>query len=174
MARAGFAEIRINARTLHIDSAVYPLANIARVQSVTLYPRDPHRLRNRYLRTLVVGALLLGCLGCGAWSDEGGQRHLAAGALTAVGAGFLAVMVWLIRRARPLRPAYSLTIETAGSPRAALTSFDSTEIENVVDLVVAAIEHPPKTEIVHHIPQHVIVTGDQINQYGDHNIGRAA
>ncbi|GGJ91005.1 hypothetical protein GCM10010123_21110 [Pilimelia anulata] len=178
----GSIDVRITKRTIHIGSAVYPLNNIALVRSTRLDPINPHGRRNRLIGWLVGGVLALGCCAAGAFGSAGGNGGDSAGAnasgvvLLLVLGGYVAILGYLIRRARPLVPIFNLELVTAGSPRAVLTSVEFTVIEDLVQLIVRCIEDPPEIEVVRQVPQQLIVnlTGDMINMYGDKNVGKLA
>ncbi|MEU5798481.1 DUF6232 family protein [Streptomyces sp. NPDC047813] len=169
-------DLRVSKRILWIGRAVYPLANIARVYSVMLRPRRKEAVL-RFLRysagTLVVAMLvMLPSLPALALGGSDGQSGAAGYVvfvwLLAVGAEifFLVDMLGVLTA----QPQYVLAVETSGASTALVTSPDPRQLDQLVEQLSYAIEHPDTEFRV--TVQSLTVSpknyyfGDNVNMYG--------
>jgi Family of unknown function (DUF6232) len=161
----GTAQIIINRRTLQIGHQTYQLQSLARVQTLEMQKPDWANKGNKALAWLaalgffvLVGVILAAAAGSG-----------VLGTLGFFGAIVVGVVVYQVTK-KPYTPLYGLFLETAGSPMAALWSPDRAAMENLARDIVAAIENPPQTPQVINVGG--VVLGDQVNQYGNRNVGK--
>jgi hypothetical protein len=140
--------VQVSQGILWVGSDAYPLRNIARVQPVKVVPNRRAFLR-RYL-IVVVFCVFLIAVGAAAVraasrvTSVQGYNALHSGANGAFAlAGVLAVIgtIWLIVRLLK-QTAYALVIETAGTPRTALITYDEDLIFRLVRRITAAISNP--------------------------------
>jgi hypothetical protein len=144
-------EVSVSRRILHIGSAAYPLANIARVQShMLVFKRWPA------IRAFIVQAVIWIALGAiatfaikyaydhnsGGITYDNQQRYLGMARL-ASGVLIGLSLLWLLFRVVPTwRRYYALVIETAGSASAALVNPDRSVITDLVARITRAIDDP--------------------------------
>ncbi|RAJ48636.1 MULTISPECIES: DUF6232 family protein [unclassified Streptomyces] len=169
-------DLRVSKRILWIGRAVYPLANIARVYSVMLRPRRKEAVL-RFLRysagTLVVAMLvMLPSLPALALGGSDGQSGAAGYVvfvwLLAIGAEifFLVDMLGVLTA----QPQHVLAVETSGASTALVTSPDPRRLDQLVEQLSYAIEHPDTEFRV--TVQSLTVSpknyyfGDNVNMYG--------
>ncbi len=169
-------ELRVSKRILWIGRAVYPLANIARVYSFVLRPRRKEAVL-RFLRytsgTIAIAmlvmlpslpALTLG----GSDGQSGAAGYVVFVWLLAIGAGifFLVDMIAVLTAS----PQYVLAVETSGASTALVTSPDPRYLDQLVEQLSYAIEHPDTEFRV--TVQSLTVSpknyyfGDNVNMYG--------
>ncbi len=163
-------DVKINRHTLTIADQVYLLRSIARVQCLMLKPariRLSVRTAGQTIGILVLVVILNGV----ASMANGGEPFLALRIFNVV-VLFAIVVATLFRLKRSVfRPRlYALLLETTGVARCLLASRARSEIENLVDEIADAVENPPESQKVFRVEN--VVLGDQINQVGDHNIGK--
>jgi len=168
------AQVVINTRTLRIGDQTYSLGNIARVQVVKL--AKPSRAD----KGDAARAVLAGCAGCGFYllfGIVGGSIGALIGGATSgtliVIGGFLALVLMRIvyeKTKEPYLPRYALMLETTGNPKISLVSTDKAELERLSVHIANAMENPPEAEQVYTV--HNVISGDQYNLVGDHNIGK--
>lgn len=141
-------DVQVSQGILWVGSDAYPLRNIARVQPVKLVPNRRAAVR-RYLIVvvfcvfLVVAAVVAAKAASRVSSDQGyNALHGVADGAFAL-AAVLAVIgtIWLIVRLSR-RTAYALVIETAGTPRTALVTYDENLVFHLVRRITAAISNP--------------------------------
>ena len=163
---------------LWIGSAAYPLQNIARAQTIAIVPDRARAVRRFVAQVLVWATLAVGAaLAVTAeqarivqaqvpHADPDQLRHLAwAAALVLFAVSTIRLMVLLSRRTY-----YVMIIETAGSPRTALASYDEREVSSLVAEVMNAIHNP---EVHYETRVHNITSiGEQYNVSGQHNLGK--
>ncbi|MGW4886544.1 DUF6232 family protein [Streptomyces murinus] len=169
-------ELRVSKRILWIGRAVYPLANIARVYSFVLRPRRKEAVL-RFLRysagTIAIAMLvMLPSLPALALGGSDGQSGAAGYVvfvwLLAIGAGifFLVDMIAVLTAS----PQYVLAVETSGASTALVTSPDPRYLDQLVEQLSYAIEHPDTEFRV--TVQSLTVSpknyyfGDNVNMYG--------
>ncbi|WP_246094527.1 DUF6232 family protein [Streptomyces griseofuscus] len=169
-------DLRVSKRILWIGRAVYPLANIARVYSFMLRPRRKEAVL-RFLRysagTIAIAMLvMLPSLPALALGGSDGQSGAAGYVvfvwLLAVGAEifFLADMIGVLAAS----PQFVLAVETSGASTALVTSPDPRYLDQLVEQLSYAIEHPDTEFRV--TVQSLTVSpknyyfGDNVNMYG--------
>ena len=174
-------EVSVSRRILHIGSAAYPLANIARVQSQVLEIKRWPAIRAFVVATLVWIALGVAATfaikyaydhNAGGITYDNQQRYLGFARLVTVVLIGLSLLRLLYRLAPAWRRYYALVIETAGTARAAIINTDSNVITGLVDSITYAIENPDdpsrdfSTTVNHH---HNYNFGRQNVQFGTVN-----
>ncbi|MEU5443810.1 DUF6232 family protein [Streptomyces griseofuscus] len=169
-------DLRVSKRILWIGRAVYPLANIARVYSFMLRPRRKEAVL-RFLRysagTIAIAMLvMLPSLPALALGGSDGQSGAAGYVvfvwLLAIGAEifFLADMIGVLTAS----PQFVLAVETSGASTALVTSQDPRYLDQLVEQLSYAIEHPDTEFRV--TVQSLTVSpknyyfGDNVNMYG--------
>jgi hypothetical protein len=136
----GSARIVLNTRTLRIGAQTYQLRNLARVQTLELRkPADADTGNGGMAKLAGAGVLVAGLLlACGV-------RSGALAFVTLLAAAAAAITVYQLTK-KPYIPMYALMLETTGNPVTALVSPDRAELQRIGDLIVDAIESPPKQE----------------------------
>lgn len=143
--------VSVSKRILHVGSAAYPLANIARVQSQALEFR-----RWPAIRDFIIQAVIWIALGTAATfairyaysQDVGGitydsqQRYLNIARLVPAVLIGLSLVRLLVRLAPTWRQYYALVIETAGTPTALIINPDRRLIDSLVIDITHALENP--------------------------------
>ena len=185
MAEQQVGEIRISSRIAIIGHQVYPLANIARIQ--TLHVVRAGRSRTFYpLRTIVF--LLVLVVGVTTATvvlvpklapriepntdlDVARIAHQVAGAVTVLAAIWILWLLAVIVHRLNTPQQYVLTIETSGTQYTALTGTDYNEIRRIEWAIVAAIERPPAHEQVLRVSGDVVF-GDKVGR--DKNVNSGA
>jgi Family of unknown function (DUF6232) len=140
--------VQVGQGILWVGSEAYPLQNIARVQPVKLVPSRGAALR-RYLIAVVFCVLLIVAAAVAAGAASRASSVQVHNALHAVREGALALAavlavistIWLIWRLSR-RTAYALVIETAGTPRTALVTYDENLVFHLARRITAAISNP--------------------------------
>jgi hypothetical protein len=159
-------EVRISRRTLWVDTQVYPLAHVTRVQPLEFKPRRGRVLRaygreaGAWLGLGFIGLVFIGCLGNAVPPAAVTVYEILL--LTAL----VAVSVRLIRRLTA-SPLHVLSIATSGSPHAAVASRDRDLIFDLAQRVVDAIDDPAMEYAIH--VDHIDIKGDLVG--GDKNGG---
>jgi hypothetical protein len=157
------AQVVINTRTLRIGGQTYSLGNLARVQIVKLAKPLRADKGNVKLAALAGFALYFFFAVIASLTSVAVN---SIGTLLAIGVGIL-----IYRKTKePYIPRYALILETTGNPRTALVSTDKAELERVSVHITDAMENPPETEQVYTV--HNVISGDQYNLVGDHNVGK--
>jgi hypothetical protein len=141
-------DVQVGQGILWVGSDAYPLRNIARVQPVKLVPNRGAAAR-RYLIALVfcviliVAAVVAARTASRATSVQSyNALHGGADGAYALAAVLAAIStIWLILRLSR-RTAYALVIETAGTPRTALVTYDENLVFHLVRRITAAISNP--------------------------------
>lgn len=169
-------EVSVTRRILHIGSAAYPLANIARVQSETLgFRRWPA------IRAFIVAAVIWIALGAAAtfaiklgYSHNAGgitydnqQRYLGIARLASAVLIGLSLLRLLFRLAPTWRRYYALVIETAGTASAALINPDRAVISDLVGRITRAIDDPDNPINHFHVTTNNYTNN---NNYGGKNV----
>jgi hypothetical protein len=143
--------VSVSRRILHIGSAAYPLANIARVQSQELGIKRWPAIRAFILATLAWIALGVAATfaikyayshNTGGITYDNEQRYLGWARLASAILVGLSVLRLLFRLGPAWRRYYALVIETAGTARAAIINPDRNLITNLVTSITYAIENP--------------------------------
>jgi Family of unknown function (DUF6232) len=140
--------VRVSEGILWVGAEAYPLQNIARVQPVKIVPNRGAAWR-RYVVAVVICVLLIAAGAAASRAASQASSLQSYNALHAVRAGayalaaVLAVIstIWLIVRLSK-RTAYALVIETAGTPRTALVTYDENLVFHLVRRITAAINNP--------------------------------
>ncbi|MFD8222404.1 DUF6232 family protein [Streptomyces sp. NPDC059697] len=84
-----------------------------------------------------------------------------------------ALFIWRIYSILHAPPVYALALDTSGVTHDVAWSWDSAEIEYIVNEITRALSYPePGSAHYHHIIRNT-VEGDVINQYGDGNLAKA-
>ncbi|MDI2125599.1 DUF6232 family protein [Yinghuangia seranimata] len=151
--------VAVRERILWIDSAAYPVANMARVQTYSLSP-DAWKEFVRFARAALV-ALVLGAVG-GALDQPWSGMLIAAAVLISVYA--------LIRWIGAFDTIYYVLDVNGSGAQGAVVSRDPNQIVHLRNSVIAAI-NSERAEFVAHITNYVH-KGDKIVQLGAHNIGK--
>jgi heme/copper-type cytochrome/quinol oxidase subunit 2 len=176
-------KVEVSRRILHIGSAVYPLQNIARVQSQELrFARWPA------IRSFLKAAVILIVLGIAATVAIKFAANRQAGSTIAANQSHYIAIAWavavvllaisaivlLVRLLPTWRRYYALIIDTAGSARAALVTTERMKISDLVTKITRAIANPndPTT-----IFQPITITnnshiGDNVQVSGTGNTGK--
>ncbi|WP_346077738.1 MULTISPECIES: DUF6232 family protein [Actinomycetes] len=169
-------DLRVSKRILWIGRAVYPLANIARVYSFVLRPRRKEAVL-RFLRysagTIAIAMLVmlpsLPMLVLGGSNGQSGTAgYVVFVWLLAIGAEifFLVDMIGVLTAS----PQFVLAVETSGASTALVTSPDPRYLDQLVEQLSYAIEHPDTEFRV--TVQSLTVSpknyyfGDNVNMYG--------
>ncbi|EHR63614.1 DUF6232 family protein [Saccharomonospora cyanea] len=163
--KTDFVDVRIRQQILCIGHDTYPLRNVAATRRAVLRPDHRGAVR-RFLWSLPVLLFLL-LFAVGAFSSD-----VAAGLVGLLIVGILATrsVTRLVRRLRTPELAQYI-IETASSSHAVLTSPDFAKVD-IIDAQVKEAINNPYAEFQLQIENAHI--GDQIMQYGNHNIGKQA
>lgn len=150
------ADVTFRKRSLDIGGQTYPLQSIARVgvwkftvAAVTHYK-------------VVIGLGLFGLI----LVSSGEVAAVLIGLFVLVLAGWLG---WESISAKD-KEVFSLRLETAGSPRDALYSYDRSAIIDLRDQVVGHLEEPTENQVTINNPSFLL--GDQINVEGFGNTGK--
>lgn len=164
MSQDSVGEIRINRRLLRIGDQIYPLANIARVQTLWIEWQPKTSPAGGILLGIAVIAYILSWLGF----------DLPVSNTLVVIAGIVGVIWFGISDAiaRPKRR-FLLVIETNGAQTAVLASTVEPEIRKLEHAVVNAIENPPSQEQVLKVSGDIVfgdkIDRDKILQHGSGN-----
>lgn len=145
----------------------YPLHNIARARQFQLLPPKRSRVIIRFIRQvigLLVATAVLGSL-LGSGANQGTTKNVIGVVMLAL---FAVSLHRLVKRLR-MRTVYQLVIETSSSSNTAVVSHDAQQVGNLIQLIMEAIDNPQAEFALQVENVHI---GDQINQYGDHNIGK--
>ncbi|MEV6470324.1 DUF6232 family protein [Kitasatospora sp. NPDC051702] len=159
-------DVRVSRRVLWVGGDAYPLHNIARARRFETVPPKRARVILRFVRQvigLLLATALLGSLTSSSANPTAG--NLIAVVMVAL---FLVSLYRLVTRLR-MRTLYSLIIETSSSSNTAVVSHDAWQVNNLIELIMEAIDNPQAEFAVQVENVHV---GDRITQYGDHNIGK--
>jgi hypothetical protein len=168
MTRASVGEIQITKRTVRIGYQVYPLANIARVQTRKITSR-----RRAPAVQLAVTAVLMFLLVGLWWLTKFSMVFLVVPGL--LGLRILYLVVTLLRLGKPQ---YVLVIETGGTEYTALSGADPHEIDRIREEIANAMETPPNEERLLLVGGDIVVGdkiggdkigGDMHMQSGHHN-----
>ena len=144
-------EVSVSRRILHIGSAAYPLANIARVQSQVLEIKRWPAVRAFIVATLAWIALGVAATfaikyayshNAGGMTYDDQQRYLGIARLAPAVLIGLSLLRLLFRLAPTWRRYYALIIETAGTAQAAIINPDRNLITGLVASITYAIENP--------------------------------
>lgn len=147
-------EIRITRRLLRIGDQVYPLANIARVQTLWVEWRPKIATFREFVGLLlVIGVSVFALPVLGFGSSMSGLTLTAM-----VIAGILVLSRLMARKRR-----FLLLIETAGAQTAVLADRAEPEIRRIEHAVVGAIENPPDQEWVLQVSGDIVM-GDKIGR----------
>ncbi len=154
--------VEIRRHIMYIDSQLYQLRNIARVQNLELKPDRTRIFRTLAARGLAIIALLV------VLNVMLDSESIA----TLNGLGFLVLAGLVIYHISVAvrRPWYFLLLETTGTPFAVLFSKQSSVIDQLVHMIGGALENPPTAPQVMHIGD--VVMGDVLKMIGDRNIGK--
>lgn len=159
------AQVVINTRTLRIGGQTYSLGNLARVQIVRLAKPPRADKGNTKLAVLAGFGLFIFAVIVAASTGVSTIGNIAV--FLAIGLG----IVIFLKTKEPYIPHYALMLETTGNPRISLVSTDEAELERISVPIIDAMENPPETEQVYTV--HNVISGDQYNLVGDHNIGKS-
>jgi hypothetical protein len=163
----------VSKRILHIGSAAYPLANIARVQSQEIKFRRWPAIRAFIIQTVIwiaLGVAATYAINYGYSHDMGGitydsqQRYLGIARLASAILIGLGLALLLIRLVPTLRRYYALVIETAGTPNAVIINPDRGLIDNLVIQITHALENPDQANVAP-----ITITNFTNNNYGRQN-----
>lgn len=154
--------ITINPRTVHIGSQVYALNNLARVQTVRISKKRSKRLGC----ALVLAGFYI-------FFTIAGIAQMRAATVVSLGLlVFCAAVVSYVLFVNWSRRKFGLILESTGIPYTAVTSPDEGELIRVQREIVHAIEDPPEATRTINVSNAVL--GDQVNQSGNHNMGKVA
>lgn len=173
-------ELRVDKRLLWVGGACYPLANVARVYTLTIHPRRKEAVL-RFLRTfLITGAVAL-TLTVLSGITMVADRDTGSGLMTFVWLGSVAVVVYALIEMLQVLSAqshYVMAVETSGPSQAVVTSRDPHHLNQLVAQIAHAIENPEtefqvRVESITVSPKHYYF-GDNVNMYGGSgNVGMA-
>ncbi len=141
-------DVQVRQGILWVGSEAYPLRNIARVQPAKLVPNRGAALRS-YLKAVVFCVFLIVAAAVAARVASQASSAQTYNALHGVADGAFALAavlavistIWLITRLSR-RTAYALIIETAGTPRTALVTYDEDRVFYLVRRITDAISNP--------------------------------
>jgi len=154
MARAPVGEIRITKRTVRIGNQVYPLVNIARVQTRKITSR-----RRAPALRLAATAMLVFLL-VGLWLLIKAVTVAFLAVVAPLALWFLYLLVTLLHDLGK-RPQYVLVIETGGTEYTSLSGADPHEIDRIREEIANAMETPPNEERLLLVGGDIVV-GDKI------------
>jgi hypothetical protein len=169
-------EVSVSRRILHIGSAAYPLANIARVQSQRVKFKRWPAIRAFIVQVVIwiaLGAIATFAIKYAYNHNSGGitydkqQRYLG---IVRLASGILIglSLLWLLYRLVPTwRRYYALVIETAGTAAAALINPDRSVITDLVARITRAIDDPDNPINHFHITTNNHTNN---NNYGGNNV----
>ncbi|MEV7192042.1 DUF6232 family protein [Streptomyces sp. NPDC093510] len=162
--------ISVSRRVLWVDTAAYPLHNIARVTTRTVRPSFAKILKHVVRWLLVVYVVFMGVA---LYSTQG--RTTLAGIIMPVVLLFLSALLisGLVRlfAAVARKALHQLNIETAGAPYAVLASPDRELVTQISQSIMEAIDNP-QAEFQFQVENFHI--GDSIKQFGNANTGKVA
>ncbi|MGW2705115.1 DUF6232 family protein [Streptomyces sp. NPDC001340] len=188
-AYGGGVELRVTKRMLWIDTAAYPLHNIARVYTSTLRPRRKEAVM-RFLKAAAViltvtfvlslpdlldSSLSGGGLGGESSPGPSGFVQFVWTVAGLAGAYFFGEMLTVLTAS----PHYALVVETNGASTGVVTSQHPQHLDQLVGQISYAIEHPD-TEFQVTVQRLTVSPtnyyfGDNVNMYGGNgNVGIAA
>lgn len=160
-------EVRLEDGVLKVPDGRYSLRNIAYVGQRTLEID-----RNRALKWKIWAIAWLLFLAIAIFASLNDQ-------FSSYGAKWLLFLIpesffnWRLYRIFHAPPVYALTLDTSGVKHDVAWSWDSTEIQQIVNEITRALSFPePGSFYYYHIIRNV-VEGDVINQYGNSNIAKA-
>lgn len=159
-----FGVLELRDRTLRINNQVYPLANIARIQSLLWQPPKWRYAVRTLQAAAALGIVVLFFQITQPFNDWTTPMFVTLLISTAVGL--------LIILALPEK--YVFALETNGAQLCLLYSVDPSAVDRLVDLVVRTIENPPTEPVVYSITNFTTIGGDQINQSGSGSVGKTA
>ncbi len=148
MSSSEVIDVQVRQGILWVGSEAYPLRNIARVQPAKLVPNRGAALRS-YLKAVVFCVFLIVAAAVAARVASQASSAQTYNALHGVADGAFALAavlavistIWLITRLSR-RTAYALVIETAGTPRTALVTYDEDRVFYLVRRITDAISNP--------------------------------
>jgi hypothetical protein len=159
-------DVQVNQGILWVGSEAYPLQNIARVQPVKVVPNRGAACRVFAIRIVLCVLLIAGATVAAKFASRTSSAEVynvlhdvanGAFALAAVVAA-ISIILLVIRLSR--RTAYALVIETAGTPRTALVTYDQALVLRLVQRITAAINNPQQNW-----QEHVTVINNNHNIY---------
>lgn len=175
--------VEVRERNLHIGSATYPVANIARI-NLEVWKPNAEWLKSRYaesvlkrvLTGLIVAAVLIVLFGI-SFSVS------VATLIAALSLGLIVAIFLIIEDTRELKAAlkvryYILVIETTGEPFASLWSRDQKKAEGLKGMIEDAINNPNakfNVKFETHVGDKFLgdkVLGDKIQTNGPNSPGK--
>jgi len=179
MSSSEVIDVQVSQGILWVGSEAYPLQNIARVQPVKLGPNRRAALR-RYLKAVVfclflTAAAVVAVRVASRVSSAQGYNalHGVADGMFALAAvlAVISTILLIIRLSR--RTAYALVIETAGTPRTALLTYDENLVFHLVRRITTAISNPhdqwrEQVPVINNNNYNVDARGSQGAQIGGH------
>ncbi|GHJ48956.1 hypothetical protein Cs7R123_62980 [Catellatospora sp. TT07R-123] len=154
-------EVRITGRTLWVEDEAYPLRNITSVRPRVYRPLR-WRMVGSYLRRAggslgfgAAGLVVLGCL-------RGVIPPSATTVFALVMLGVLGFHTWRLVQLLRLPKVCVLSISTAGTTRAVVTSTEEQQIRDLARHVVDAIDNPAMDYAIR-IDHIDIIQGDKVN-----------
>jgi hypothetical protein len=143
-------DVRVSEGILWVGSEAYPLRNIARVQPVKVVPGRRAAWKG-YLKATVFWALLIvgGAVAANVASRVSATQvhnilHDAANGAFALAAVLAVISTIRLIMKLSKRTAYALVIETAGTPRTALVTYDQDLVFRLARRIADAISNPQK------------------------------
>jgi hypothetical protein len=140
--------VEVSQGILWVGSEAYPLRNIARVQPVKLAPNRAAAFRGFLMAAafcvLLIVAAAVATRAASRVSSAPGYNVLHDVAEGAVALAAVLAVISAIRLIMRLwrRTVYALVIETAGTPRTALVTYDENLVFHLVRRITAAINNP--------------------------------
>ncbi|MEU1177374.1 DUF6232 family protein [Streptomyces sp. NPDC005820] len=174
-------ELRVSKRLLWVGGACYPLANIARVYTLTIHPRRKEAVL-RFVRTLLITGAVAVTLSVLSGITMLGDQDTGSGLMVLVWLGAFGVVVYaLVEMVQVLgAPShYVMAVETSGPSQAVVTSRDPHHLNQLVGQIAHAIENPEsefqvRVESITISPKNYYF-GDNVNMYGGSgNVGMAS
>ncbi|MFF2650327.1 DUF6232 family protein [Streptomyces sp. NPDC058045] len=173
-------ELRVGKRLLWVGGAYYPLQNVARVYTSTLRPRRKDATIRFFKRLLflLLGAAFLALVGSTV-ERSGENVGSQITVLVAVAGG--AALIYFVADLLTVLSApthFVLAVDTNGLSTAVVTSPEPAQLRRLAQQIADAIENPEaeftmRVESILYSPKNYYF-GDNVNMYGNGNVGMAS
>lgn len=173
-------DLVVSKRLLWVGGACYPLANVARVHTLTIHPRRKGAVARFLKRAAIVVAVTIALSIIGGLTmlgDQGAGQGLLTFVYLGAGAAMIYSFVEMIQ-VLSAEPHFVLAVETSGPSQAVVTSSNPHLLNHLVGQIAHAIENPEtefqvKVESITVNPKNYYF-GDNVNMYGGNgNVGMA-
>ncbi|MER7674643.1 DUF6232 family protein [Kitasatospora sp. NPDC096128] len=159
-------DVSVSRRVLWIGGDAYPLQHIARARQLVWWPPKRSRTIIRFVRQAI--GLLSAVVLLSSFTRQGADATQAALPSVLLLAGLAFFSYRLVVKLRQ-KPVYKLVIETSNAATTAVTSHNSQQIGNLIQMIMEAIDNP-QAEFAFQVEN--LHIGDKITQYGDNNTGK--